>query len=103
MNVFYSTKVRGLKQLPAGMLETDDHGYTVYFTQGDVYLIDCEGQLYSAPRWLDGSFDTQDFDFVDFDGHENPELLTAIGDVLHTDAIHDPSGWYFKRSHRLAA
>ena len=41
MNVFYNKQTRGLKQLPAGLFDSDDNGTTVYFTRSDVFTIDC--------------------------------------------------------------
>mgnify|MGYP001626628714 CR=1 FL=1 len=102
MNVFYNSDTRGLKELPVGLLDNTDCGQTAYFTRADAYIIDCEGELYRAPRYNDGSFNTDSFDMVDFkrhadyDGTVYVEMLTAVQDVLVCDAIHDPSGWYFK-------
>ena len=102
-NVFYNRQTRGLKQLPFGLVE-DDHPVTVYFTESTVYTICSEGALYSSPRYLDGSFDPEDWCEVDFaeceaaNGTVYHTMLTAIQDCLEVDAIHDPSGWYFKKA-----
>ena len=97
MNVFYNKSTTGLKSAP-----TDFDSPTVYLTNGIVYTIDCEGVLYSTPRYVDGSYDT-DWVEVDFDevlaadGTVWVTLLTAIQDCLELDAIYDESGWYFKK------
>ena len=102
-NVFYNRQTRGLKQLPLGLMDWyADRPVTVYFTEHFVYTICEEGALYSSPRFLDGSFDPTDWTEVDFaecaaaNGTVYHTMLTAIQDCLEVDAMHDPSGWYFK-------
>ena len=103
MNVFYNTDTRGLKELPAGLLEHSDHGQTAYFTRADAYIIDYEDILYRAPRYEDGSFNTDAFDMVDFQRHADydgtvyVDMLRAVRDVLVCDATHDASGWYLQK------
>ena len=104
MNVFYSPDTQGLKEIPIftyndTMVETQ----TVYFTKPTVYSICSEGALYSSPRYMDGSFDPDNWVEVDFheieacDGVVMLELMKAIQNCLEVDAIHDPNSGYFKQ------
>ena len=101
MNVFYSPLTHGLKDIPD--FTGDNHGEstTVYFTKPTVYSICSEGALYSSPRFIDGSFDPDQWDEVDFgeieacDGSVALELMKAIQNCLVCDAIHDPKSGYY--------
>ena len=102
MNVFYNTSTRGLKTAIVG-----DEMQTVYFTEGTVYSICSEGALYSTPRYVDGSYDSDEWVEVDFMAllGEEPiymEALTAIQDCLVVDAMHDPASGYYKSNAGLA-
>ncbi len=96
MNVFYNKATTGLKNAPCNEGESD----TVYLSQGTVYTIDSEGTLLSTPRYLDGSYDNDNWVEVDYeevvDNHGTVwgMLLTAIQDCLECDAMN--SGWYYK-------
>ena len=97
MNVFYNKTTTGLKNAP-----TESESPTVYLTEGMVYTIDSEGTLFSTPRDLDGSYDTNwvEVDFPEVIANHGTVwgmALTAIQDCLEVDAIHDESGWYFKK------
>ena len=104
-NVFYNRQTRGLKQLPFGLMDWyADHAVTVYFTESTVYTICSEGALYCSPRYLDGSFDPNEWCEVDFaeceaaEGVVYGDMLRAIQDCLEVDALYDESGWYFRKA-----
>ena len=104
MNVFYNTSTRGLKTAIVG-----DDMQTVYFTEYKVYSICSEGALYSTPRYVDGSYDSDEWVEVDFDdclaayGTVYRTMLTAIQDCLVVDAMNDPASGYYKSAAGLAA
>ena len=102
MNVFYSPETHGLKEVPSFQYnDTVVETQTVYFTKPTVYSICSEGALYSSPRYVDGSFDPDNWVEVDFaeilacDGTVMHELMVAIQNCLVCDAIHDPKSGYY--------
>ena len=101
MKVFYSPETHGLKEIPDFLDVNDGNNQTVYFTKPTVYSICSEGALYSSPRYVDGSFDPDNWVEVDFaeieacDGTVMLELMKAIQNCLVCDAIHDPKSGYY--------
>ena len=89
MNVFYPETTQGLKEIPDFTGNGDSQ--TVYFTDSAVYSICSEGTLYVSPRYVDGSFDVDEWVEVDFMAMlgEEPiymEAIHAIQDCLIADA-----------------
>ena len=97
MNVFYPKTTRGLKSALIG-----EETATLYFTSPTVYSICSEGALYSSPRYIDGSYDSDEWVEVDFDEVEACDgivyrtMLQAIQDCLVCEATHNPSSGYYQ-------
>ena len=95
MNIFYPKTTRGLKVIP----DFTDSGENenVFFTQHGVYSIDSEGTLYVSKRYMDGSFDVDDWEEV---------ILSELKDNNEFDAAclaesclmeqAQKEGWYFR-------
>ena len=92
MNVFYPKSTTGLKEIP---LFTSGDGGTqnVYFTDSHLYCICSEGTLYQSPRFLDGSFDNDVWEEVDYD---ELNQLESIQDTLVEQA--QKEGWYYTQA-----
>ena len=90
-----------MKEVPDFTGDNNGENYTLYFTKPTVYSICSEGALYSSPRYVDGSFDPENWVEVDFqevlecDGTVYHMFLTAVQDCLVTDAIHDSTKGYY--------
>ena len=100
MNVFYNRSTRGLKNAPTPGEAAPEYSATIYLTEHFAYTIDSEGTMSSSARFIDGSYDNEEWVEVDFEGNLRTNgtvyhtMLTAVQDCLECDAMH--SGWYFK-------
>ena len=101
MNVFYPQTTLGLKSIPFNinecMSEDEIDSQSVFFTETHVYSIDSEGTLYYSKRFADGSFNVDDWDYVEYvQAQCELDDYNYIQDTLIEQAQEE--GWYYTRA-----